>query len=391
MEHVRRVLDSIRTLALLPQLALLYGAWAVLAVRDRLLGSPERVGCVVGMVEVAHFLRMLADILPGAHSVCLRQRGVYSDGHDVGPFPFWLRPVVGPLLLARLARRSDVFIYIWETGLLLDRAWDFRFLRARGKKIVVALVGDDVRSPRKAAAHYRALGEESFVFYRPDGGPRNEARVRKNARDAERWADVIFTGMCPATSHLTREWPFPRYAVDLSRYRDEYPDFGPDAGPLVLHAPSDPVVKGTQVVRAAVRALREEGLVFRYEECIGVRHEEVVQALGRSNIAVNQLYSDFPGMFGMEALASRCAVLMSADPARTQHLPDEDAWPVAPAWRLEARLRELITDPAAARGYADRGREYVERHFSLEAARRHWLDAMRRHGVDLGPEGPDAP
>src|SRR5690606_29338408 len=58
----------------------------------------------------------------------------------------------GPVLLGYLACRAQHFFYVWNAGFLLSnvdgRAFEFGFLKKRGKTVVCFFCGSDIRSPR---------------------------------------------------------------------------------------------------------------------------------------------------------------------------------------------------------------------------------------------------
>ena len=57
-----------------------------------------------------------------------------------------------------------------------------------------------------------------------------------------------------------------------------------------------------------------EGYNFDYIELSNKENRIVLEELKQAHIVLNQFYSFTPGLFGVEALANNCAVLMSADP-----------------------------------------------------------------------------
>jgi glycosyltransferase involved in cell wall biosynthesis len=128
-------------------------------------------------------------------------------------------------------------------------------------------------------------------------------------------------------------------------------------------------MKGTDAVRAAVQKLQAEGVAFRYVELSGVPHEEVRAALRGADIVLNQFHSLVPGVFGMEALAAGCAVLMSADPVRETDLAPgaADAWMRTEASQIEDHLRRVVEDPGLRARLGAAGREWARATGSAEA------------------------
>jgi hypothetical protein len=70
----------------------------------------------------------------------------------------------------------------------------------------------------------------------------------------------------------------------------------------------------------------------------------VLEHLKSSHIVLNQFYAFTPGLFGIEAMANHCAVLMSADPSIETGLPQKskDAWMITKYWEVYDNLKYLL-------------------------------------------------
>ena len=101
--------------------------------------------------------------------------------------------------------------------------------------------------------------------------------------------------------------------------------------------------------------------MFDYRELIGVPHEEVLAQLRSSQIVANQFYAFVPGVFGIEALASRTAVLMSADPALEPAIAPgaEGAWLVTTSTEVYTNLKRLLDEPETVRELAAQGYDWA--------------------------------
>jgi hypothetical protein len=114
--------------------------------------------------------------------------------------------------------------------------------------------------------------------------------------------------------------------------------------------------------------LRHEGYEFDYVELLGQSNDAVLAALGRAHIVLNQFYAFMPGMFGIEALAAGCAVMMSADEAIEGDLPagSNRAWLVTRPGELYTNLKALLDDPSEAERLAVAGSKWA-RLFAAES------------------------
>ena len=129
---------------------------------------------------------------------------------------------------------------------------------------------------------------------------------------------------------------------------------------LVLHAPTNRLIKGTPYVERVFEALRPRfpGVEFRVVEKLP--WAELRRAMGECDVFVDQLHMGWYGMVSAEAMAL-------GKPAMAYIRPDfEPRMQDAPVVRtsvetLEADLDALLRDAPRRRELAARGRAYVER------------------------------
>ena len=293
-----------------------------------------------------------------------------------------LRMVCGPLLLGYLAARASNFFYVWDTGFLyhrLDgRAYEFNFLKKRGKKIVTFFCGSDIRSPLLSLEHAKSLDIDVMATYQAMSDPKFtspefEARVRRTAEAAERYADHIFNAPVDQIGYITRDvHPFVYFYPD-EKFKKNEAKYHQIRRVKIVHAPSSFIIKGTQLIRTALKKLKLEGYDFEYVEIINMPHSVVIEHLQTAHIVVNELYAFVPGIFGLEAMAAYCAVLTSADSAIEPTLPEgaNDAWMVTKYWQIYENLKRMLDEPHLMRETADRGYAWAWAHCRSSAARQH--------------------
>jgi len=357
----------------------------------------QRRDWVVGPTEIAGLVRAISDALPSSETALLRSHVFYDDAHD------WVAPprrtrfgrmLLGPWKLGELVGRVDGFIYVGEVGFLdrLDdhREYEFRFLRARGRRIVCYFTGNDIRSPKRSAEREQQTGEPNLATYLAETSPEfateaYEARKRGLAEVAERYADTIFNADVGQIGYLTRPTEPFRYFHPDGEITDDYSKYQGDPTPVLVHAPSSPVVKGTQLVRAAIEELRAEGYRFEYVELVRRPHAEVRESLLRAHIVLNQFYSEVPGVFGVEALAAGCVVLMRADEQDEPSLAigSNDAWVVTRHHQVTKHLRALLDAPETWEAQARRGVAWVREHAAASVSGQ----VLRETLGDGQPEG----
>lgn len=363
--------------------------------RARRRAAAAPISWVIGPEETATMVRSMAQALPGSYTAVLKPHPFYAGGYNYEPVPVpggWAGSAIRDAwIFGKLAARARGFIYVGPGGFLRAqtdlRAFEFSFLKERGVNLVCYFTGSDIRSIPVMRAHERDTGLPNIATYLPEIKPifGTEAydRVRRGiAEAADRYADVIFTAAVDQRGYLTRDtepfryfYPKERIAADLTKFNQPGPR-------VVLHAPSSPIIKGTQLVRGAVAALRAEGFAFEYVELSGVPHAQVTEALERSHIVLNQFYAHMPGMFGVEAMAAGAVMMSSADEHVETDLPagSNDAWVVTRHHEVTEKLRELLQmRPEQLSAQAAAGQRWVRQHATAEVSGkvlRSLLDAL---------------
>ena len=338
---------------------------------------------MVGPVEVASIVANFARAVPDSFSVSLTPHPFYDFSYDfqIGARRGdWLRHrLVAPWEFGRLAATARGFVYVGAEGFLLSgadgRAWEFGFLRRHGVRIACVFTGSDIRSPALMRRFQDETGLETIATYLDQVSPvfataAFDEQRRRTAAVADRYADVIFSAAVDQLSYLERATePFPYFFPDEDLLLSDAKHAA--AGPrIVIHAPSSPIIKGTQVVRAAVQRLRAEGYDFEYRELIGVPHAEVLASLREAHIVLNEFYAFVPGVFGVEAMASGCGLLTRADESIETDLPagSNSAWIVTSAADVYANLRRLLDEPGRIAPQAAAGLAWVREHATVSAS-----------------------
>lgn len=333
---------------------------------------------VVGPDEIASMVRNIALALPGSHSVSLLKNRFYDFDYDSvlvrprdrGPATPLQRLVRGPWLLGRLARQAEGFIYIGSTGYLLEtgdqRDYEFAFLKSKGLALVCYFTGNDIRSPRLMRELQEQTGLENIGTYLPDvaavfSTAAYDDTKRAIAASADKHADVVFNARVDQLSYLQKQTePFLYFYPD-DGFLESLDKFDTLDVPVVVHAPTAPILKGTQIVRSAVTRLRELGYAFEYVELINAPHEEVLAQLRRAHIALNEFYAFVPGVFGVEAMAAGCALMTRSDEHIETDLPagSNEAWLVTASHQVFDNLKHLLDHPGELRPLAARGQAWA--------------------------------
>jgi hypothetical protein len=206
--------------------------------------------------------------------------------------------------------RYDAFVYLGPTtlsGLAAER----RVARFLGRPVVTVFLGSDARPPYLSG----------FFTLPADGSQPDLADVRRRTRAVSRRVRAAESSSTYVVNHPpTAQFHRERF-VDFSTMGIPVPDLSGSvidttttadrSAVRVIHAPSMAPWKGTDQIRAAVDALRDEGLAIDYVELSGVPHRTVIESLADADLVVDELYSDaFLAGLATEAAAVGCPPLV---------------------------------------------------------------------------------
>lgn len=324
-----------------------------------------------------------ARAIPDSFAVSLAKHPFYEFSYDFqlgAARGDWMRRViVAPWVFGSLASRAQGFLYVGAEGFLLDgvddREWEFRFLRQRGIPVVCLFTGSDIRSPVLMRRFQEETGLETIATYLDQvssafATASYDEKRRRTARVADEYANLIFNARVDQMSYLESPTePFPYFCPDDALLLDGTKHAAPGRR-IVVHAPSSPIIKGTQVVRAAVRRLQAEGFDFEYRELSRLSHREITASLREAHIVLNEFYAFVPGVLGVEAMASNCALLTRADESIETDLPtgSNSAWVVTETSDIYANLRELLRNPDRIAAQAAAGLAWVQKNATVSVS-----------------------
>lgn len=195
--------------------------------------------------------------------------------------------------------RCDVFIFSGTTSFF--RFYELPLLKLLGKRILVTYLGSDARPPIFSGRHLDDMG----AYVNPASAFKETVRLVKRIRLVERYADVIINHTATAqlfsrafVRHLAIGMPITSAATPLPASSKE------STAIRILHAPSRPLAKGSEIFRKILEDLRAEGYLIDFIELIGVPNSVVMRELQLCDFVVDELYSDVP----MAMLATEAAI-----------------------------------------------------------------------------------
>jgi len=365
----------------------------------------------LGLTEVSGYYANLKSGFAALGITCVHiplqaHRFKYSDLSDQ---PFWGRlaracvtrrissawPMNLFWLAASFVTRIALFLYallkfdifILGGGSSFFRLYELPLLRFFRKKIIYVFHGTDARPP-----YVDGFFEGVPPFSQASPIPRGKAlhkilrsyikatrRRRRDTTFVERWANAVVCG--PSWAQFLVN-PFSNFfiigvPIDLRTSQIKPPE-NPSSHAIILHAPSQHDGKGTNQIRQVVHSLRVEGFEFDYIEISGRPNSEVIDAISRSDLVVDQFYSDTPmaafaaeaAFFGKPALVgSYYADLISKEMPQDLIPPSIFCHPDD----LGLQLKRLILDPALRIETGRNAQQFVRNCWAPEVVARRFL------------------
>jgi glycosyltransferase involved in cell wall biosynthesis len=268
--------------------------------------------------------------------------------------------------------RCDLFVFGFRTS--FARHFELPLIRALGKRSVFIFHGSDARPPY--------LSTRSVSRAR---------QLKSSLRRIERWADVIVAHQ-PYAHLLERPFiPWLWIGIPYPTPSDQ-----PEPTPLqtragavrVVHAPTSPTVKGSDLIRRAIAQLEKRGLDIDLVELVGRSNAEILKAIRNCDFVVDQTYSDTP-MAGLatEAAANGKPSVVGGYDLRSicQAAPIDRLPPsvVCPPSELEATIERLASDHSLRAQTGMKARAFIETQWAPEQVAGRLLRTVTE---DLSPE-----
>jgi hypothetical protein len=362
-------------------------------------GTPAPPRIFIGLTEIAGFYGNLAagfraigvqvtfvdlgrhpfEYAPGDQRWIVRlarwtsRRRLDAKGGFVGWIVLWMLIHCAALaaLFVWAVSTHDAFIFGFRTSFF--RLRELAMLRWLGKKVIFVFNGSDARPPYIDGADMDPARVLSI-----DGCIRLAQAKKRQIKKVERWSTVVI-------SHALYLHFFERATAGfqvvglaqplLADYPVEAPE--PPEPPIrILHSPSNPTVKGSELIRAAADRLVAEGIPLELIEIRNMPNRMVLEQLRTCHFVVDQIYSDGPmlGFAAEAALYGKPAVVGSYGWDELRRLmPEGSLAPVEECHPdgIEAAMRRLATDAGHRRALGLAARRFVEGWAGEEVARRY--------------------
>jgi len=250
-------------------------------------------------------------------------------------------------------------VHLWNRSLVYHGSGDsffsgldLPFLRNAGLRVAYRFTGYELR--RRSLE--LELNPYSPFRYGFQSRHREEAQQRYLDFIAP-YVDAFIVQDPEMLSYLPQARIVPR-AVNLDRFPMTEPVT--TKRPLVVHAPTDRLLKGTDFVLKAVEALMAEGLEFDFQLVEKMPHAQAVEWFRRADVVIDQLLIGWYGVVAIEAMAMGKTVVAYIRDDLTGFFSGGMPLLAANPETIAAVLREAIENRDLRAEMAGKGRAFVE-------------------------------
>ena len=260
--------------------------------------------------------------------------------------------------LAEAIEQYDVFHFHFGETFLQDRS-DLAILKRHGKKLVVQHRGSDVRKLSVAR-------DADNPYVRVKGGRKREERqIHHKLKELSRYIDHAIVAdyeLRPYILPYYKQIHILRQFITLHKFQPVYPSPHQN-NPLIVHAPTNPYLKGTEHVLRAIDRLKKKGLPFDFRLVEKMTHDQAIDCYRKADIIVDQVLQGSFGVFGLEGMAlGKPVVCYIRDDLKTKYPPELPILSADPDSCYDV-LKRLVKKPRIRHRVGVAGRNYIEKYY----------------------------
>jgi hypothetical protein len=264
----------------------------------------------------------------------------------------------------------DLFHYHYGQTMLPKYA-DLPLIAEKRKPMVMHHWGNDVRT------HDVASKNNKYV-YTEDSPPAE--MVHESLQQISKYIDHAIVQDYEVYPYVSSYYKYVHVlpiAFDVKSVKPVYPS--EDAlNPLIIHAPTNPLFKGTAFIEQAIERLRSEGHLFRYIRIEHMSNAEALDLYQQADIVVDQILCGSYGMFAVEAMSlGKPVVGYIREDLIPTYLEEPPIVPGNPDEVYDS-LKQLLLQPELRSKIGRNSRRYVEKYHALDAVTKRLMDIYRQ-------------
>ena len=160
------------------------------------------------------------------------------------------------------------------------------------------------------------------------------------------------------------------------------PNFVPNDIPLIVHAPTNKAIKGSEFIADAIDCLKKDGFHVNFIEIYDMEHSVAMDILSKSDILIDQIIIGDVGVAAREGMALGKVVIGYLTPRVQQIYGPAFPVVVADRYTLKDVLVSLITNPSLMQEIRINSRRYAEQYHDCKKVA---VDIHKAYLDCLGP------
>ena len=251
-------------------------------------------------------------------------------------------------LIKKMLRDADLFIFIWSSAFWEEEKL-LNFLNSNSIPIITLFLGSEIRDYQEFTKKYNIT---RWVFPQKYFQISTLDKINK-LRLHEKYSTQIYS-VPDQSIHAIRPYRHLQLPFQVDKFHFNIPK---REHTVVIHCPSEPYIKGTDVIKDTLNKLKLEGLKFEFEYVSNIPHNELLLKLANADVLVDEIILHGPGLLGFEGMFSGCAVA-------TKHLNDSPSSFSPPILAIDEeniyeKLKLLLTNKKLRIELAKKGRDYA--------------------------------
>lgn len=266
----------------------------------------------------------------------------------------------------------------WYGGNAVPLGLDVFWAKILGKTGLVEYLGSDIRIPEIASLDNEYLKK----YYNENSIALSYEGKKISYRNQKLFSSVGFQAVLaePLFSSVDKTY-FPDFKLMRTRVAvNDFPLCLPEKDrkvPLIVHMPSNPEIKGTAYVLAAIEKLKQE-YVFEFKLIQNCSHKEAVKQLSECDIFLDQFVLGAYGVVSVEAMSYGKPVVCYLNDGIKQYYPADCPIVNADPENLHEALIPLLQNAKLRQDIGKLSRQYAEKYHDSDKTVNDLLDIYRQ-------------
>lgn len=254
-------------------------------------------------------------------------------------------------------------------------------LKLFGKKIVVTFRGIDIQTDLEFLPKSLYLKSDNWPKYYDlqflKSFKRNLSKKIRRRIFIHFAGKIVITGpfLASQVTHYDKIIPYARKIENLSKFeKRNYKKI------IVLHIPSDPIVKGTSEITCVFKHLAQKFPEHSFQVLPPMPREKLLDEIKKADIVVDQLIIGWYGGQAVEAMAYGKIVMAFLNPSYLQLAPFGRGIPIwnTNAWSFEQDLETLLkVFPQISREWQKKSYQFAKKYHDTKKIAEQYLEIYK--------------